>query len=287
MNHFDSQTDVLCIADALCRKPGILHMIKRAMIKAGISIRYIVNTKNIWVRDYMPIQIGERFIKFRYIKEFQKYPQLIVTEQCYNFLPNLTYSDIVLDGGNCVSHGDKTIVTDLIFKHNRDYNKKSLVKELESLLQTQLIIIPHEPYDRLGHADGIVRWIDEKTVFVSNFTDKEYIKKLLKSLDGFNIILFPCTIDNYNINRAKFRIAYPFADEYNPAPGYYINYLHIDNIILVSTFNTDDDEFAIQLLKKYFPTCELVPIYSYNLAMEGGLLNCVTMNYHGRKLCFP
>ena len=238
----------------------------------------------------MPIQVGNSFIKFRYEKDFERYPQLKVPEETYNFLPNLTHSNIIFEGGNCVRHKDKTIATDIIFKQNPEYKQVDLLRELENLLQTQLIIIPHEPYDTLGHSDGMVRWVDGCNVFVNEYSNRKFLERLMDSLFKHNLgcILFPFTYDKMlRIKRGSFREIYRDADEYHPAPGYYINYLHVDSLIITPTFGFEADKEAIGKLQAYFPMCQVVPIDCYTLSMEGGLINCISMNYSGRKLCFP
>ncbi len=78
--------------------------------------------------------------------------------------------DIILDGGNVVKHKDKVILTSKVFKENPDYSELNLITKLKNQLQVkQIIIIPQEPKDFVGHADGMVRFIDTDTVLVNQY----------------------------------------------------------------------------------------------------------------------
>jgi len=232
----------------------------------------------------MPLQVGANFVKFvyKYQEIIDKYPQLEVPEKCWQIHPNIVRSEIVLDGGNCVRHGDKAIITDIIFRHNKDFKKKDLLANLESLLESQVIIVPHEPYDPLSHADGIAKWIDDKTVFVEDFDDKRYLDRLLTALGKHNleVVLFPLAYDQApKMSAREFRKLYPEGDTWNCGYGYYINYLQTKGLILCPQFGIEEDRKVIAMLKKYFPDNFVEGIECTGLSMEGGLIHCVTMAY--------
>jgi agmatine/peptidylarginine deiminase len=201
--------------------------------------------------------------------------------------PGVIRSNIVLEGGNCVRYGDKAIVTDFIYKNNYQYKRKVIVDRIEKLLQAQLIVVPHEPYELTGHIDGMVRWIDEKNVFVNRMLDLEFEDKLVSVLlkHGLNCHAFPCSYRKFKpIKRKDFYKKYPDADAFQPSPGYYINYLHVGNLILYPSFDMEDDVACEQLLQQHFPDCVVKGINCYELSLWGGLIHCVTMNYKG-PLC--
>ena len=132
----------------------------------NIKYKFISNTKDIWVRDFMPVKTGSgKYISFRYEPSYlYGYPELrtdyrkdIAREQG---LSDVTYSDINLDGGNIVfsPSKQKVIISDRIFSENPKYPVLKLTEELERLLGAQVIIIPalSARYDMTGHADGMV-----------------------------------------------------------------------------------------------------------------------------------
>ena len=114
--------------------------------KHKINFKFLQSTKDIWCRDYMPIQIArDQFIQFRYepsylkdYLELQSNPAIVCPS---NNIP-VTFSNINLDGGNLVNWSNKAIVTDRIFNENPEFtSKRQLISELEELLQVEVIVI--------------------------------------------------------------------------------------------------------------------------------------------------
>jgi agmatine deiminase len=220
---------------------------------------------NIWVRDYMPVRTVFGPVQFGYRKKIK--------------------AEIVLDGGNVVTTPGKVILTDIIFRQNRHLSKRWVASKLERAFQKQLVIIPVEPFDTLGHADGIVYSITGNKLFVNDYSalcSKEYnaySTRLIKVLNkaGFDINLIPNAYHKCpQMTERVFRRAYPMADDYNPAVGYYINYLVHGSIVLFPVFGFFEDEEVAVLLKKAYPGFILKPIPCFDLAMTGGLIHCVT-----------
>ena len=122
--------------------------------------------------------------------------------------------------------------------------------------------------DLFGHADGIVRFINNKNVLINDFADSDMeFGKLLESVlkkAGLNTYKFP-----YNPYSNKSKI---------DATGVYINFLQMKNIIFFPVFKMIDDKLAEDCLKMHFPKSKLVPVPCQDLAKEGGLLNCISWN---------
>ena len=75
-------------------------------------------------------------------------------------LCRITYSDINLDDGNVVFSPSKAkaVITDRVFSENPEYDKNTLLLELENLLEAEIIIIPSLESDMTGHADTMVHF---------------------------------------------------------------------------------------------------------------------------------
>ena len=73
----------------------------------------------------------------------------------------------------------------------------------------------------------------------------------------------------------------PFFEPKDPkhplsAVGIYVNYLEINNLIVLPVFGRDEDKQAIDIIQKAFPD-RIIETINYNdIAQEGGLLNCTT-----------
>jgi hypothetical protein len=62
----------------------------------------------------------------------------------------------------------RCIVTDKVLRENPNFGKDELLKVFRERLHVDdVIVIPKEPYDVVGHADGVVRFLDEGTVAIN------------------------------------------------------------------------------------------------------------------------
>ena len=171
--------------------------------KHNIPFAFLEGTKNIWCRDYMPVQTPSgKLIQFKYDPSYLSAPEYSDSRSDVRHVDkvngiNPIFSGINLDGGNVVMLGNKAIITDRIFSENPDWDKEKLINELSTLLECEIIIIPaYKPeYDYTGHADGMIRFVDSNTVLVNNLDqDLKYMKVAIgKALEKANLkyINFP------------------------------------------------------------------------------------------------
>lgn len=242
--------------------------------KHHITHKYLKSTKDIWSRDYMPIQIDQdRFVQFRYEPsyliddlEHQADPKIVCKEN--NINPQ--FSNINLDGGNIVNWSDRAIITDRVFDENPSYlNKIRLIKEIEKLLEVEVIIIPQINIDLTGHADGLVRFVNRNTL-IGNNRDQEFLywkKKMNRILLDHNIQYIDVP---FLIHKDK---KHPYS-----AIGCYLNLLEVGNLIIIPVFDIpgNKDEEVFNLLKNVYQD-RIVETINYNgIGLFGGLLNCTT-----------
>lgn len=243
--------------------------------KHSINYDFLKSTKDIWCRDYMPIQTEKaKFVQFRYepsyLKddlELQSDPQ----EVCKANNINPQFSKINLDGGNVVNWKDRAIITDRVFDENPEYlSKNKLIAEIEKLLEVEIIVIPQIKSDMTGHADGMVRFVDRNTL-LGNHREQEYkywkngINKVLKG-KGINYIDIPFLDDFKDKN---------FPDH---AIGCYINYLEVQNLIVLPIFETEKhkDQEVYDKFREILPDRKIETINYNKIGFYGGLLNCTT-----------
>jgi len=200
--------------------------------------------------------------------ELRSNPKLVC--KLNNITP--TYSHINLDGGNVVKWTNKVIITDRIFTENPEYaDKNRLVREIESRLETDVIIIPQIKSDFTGHADGLVKFIDTDTVLVNDL-NSEYKYWSMKMQKVFS---------NKNLKYINFP-TFEYKEKLLPdsAIGCYMNYLEIGDLILFPIFEVagNKDKEAVDLITKLYPHKTIEPININPVARQGGLLNCITWN---------
>ena len=270
----------ICVASALRdRYPGIFAKIEQAIENAGHEL-LVVDSTNIWIRDWMPIKCGNRYVKFEMKADVEKWPHLAVPDSAWSFLAPVVPSEIILDGGNVVRSPDgrRVVMTEQTRQDNLATPFTCLPEQLETLLGAEIIWIPPEPGDDLGHSDGIVQWIDDRTVFLNDYRN-EYGEILAGIFveHGIRTVPFPWLADRMpEWTEKQFRALFPAGDDWNPGWGYYINYLRLDSAVLCPTFGElVYDQYAIELLANTF-ACPVAPIDCSRLSLEGGLVHCVT-----------
>lgn len=272
----DEQTNFLYLADSLPKLyPTFYSKSEKVLRQCGIKPELLPNTNDVWAVDYMPIQVQENtLVQFVYKPSYLKTKKEIesisdIDSICKGIGIATTKSKIFLDGGNVVRSRSKVIMTDRIFEENPTYSRKQLITELEELFQIdKLYFIPEQPKDFTGHADGMVRFLNEDTVIINDYKKEkpEFRRAFLIALDnaGLEYIEIP-----YN----------PYKNtSYIQAQGCYINYLQMENVVIVPKFGLEEDEQAERQLQELFHGQTVVSIDSNDIADDGGILNCISWN---------
>lgn len=274
---------VLITSELGRRYPQVAEAIRYHCWWAGISVQNVDHTRNIWIRDWYPVKTGQINTRFRYdAYGYRKLPQLQVSEKCFS-LVRYKKSRIHLDGGNVEQSNDLVLMTDMVLKKNRRLSPK----KLEMLFGKRVVIVPHETCDTLGHIDGMARLSDLGCVLINDYSvmqqpiyDK-YQHQLESALEkeGLKPTRMPYAYDQCpHLTDEQFRQRYPLGDDNNPSVGYYINFLKTSRVVFVPQFGFKQDRLAIEFLAAHFPNHRVIGVECFDLAMQGGLLNCVTFN---------
>ena len=243
-----------------------------------VKYAFLKGTKDIWCRDYMPIQTESgKFIQFKYDPSYLKgnkeweESRSDVKEVCRVNGIEAQFSDINLDGGNVLICDGRAILSNRIFSENSNWDKEKLVGELSKLLECEIIIIPAENDDMTGHADGMVRFVNRNTILGNKLADeykywREGMEKVIEQF-GLKYIDVPFFLPK---------------DPKHPhsAIGIYVNYLEVNNLIVLPVFGRDEDKQAVDVLRQTFPDRVIETIDYNDVAQEGGLLNCTTWVVH-------
>jgi len=167
---------------------------------------HTLEAKDIWLRDFMPVRTGpDRFVWFRYEPDYlrnrsaYRTPKAMLQPQ----LPWLRereadgrcqHSALNVDGGNVVGRSGRYLMVEKVLRENEGMTEP-VVSQLEEALHGEVILLPQQGGDPLGHADGAVRWLDDTTVLMSDFrrVDSGYDQILLATLRerGLAVERFP------------------------------------------------------------------------------------------------
>lgn len=272
----DSDTNFLYLADCLPEfQPAFTERLTKVLQDLKIPYDFLSNTKDIWTKDFMPIQMSkDDFVQFTYDPDYLKplkYQHLRseTDDVCRNIDLVPKKSSVVLDGGNIIRAASKVIICDKVFSENQHLSKSQLTDALLGLLETdQIIFIPWDRNDFTGHADGMVRFVDNNTVLINEPTNENpEIEKQLRS------ILKDARLDIIEI---------PYMPTCDPtfvsAKGLHLNYLQMKQAIIVPIFNQSTDDKAIRLLENIFEGQKIVAMDCNEISAEGGVLNCISWN---------
>ncbi|HEV8079499.1 MAG TPA: agmatine deiminase family protein [Chitinophagaceae bacterium] len=272
----DNKTNSLYLADCLPDKqPKFFQRFEKVLNTFGIRYSFLPNTKDIWAVDFMPIQISkDKFVQFTYNPDYlqpKKYQKTISDVDSICKAINLTTqkSKLIVDGGNVSKTADKVIMCDKIFHENKNLSEKEVIKQLRQLFQVDKIyFIPWDINDFTGHADGMVRFIDNDTVLINDYSKEnaEFQR------------CFRMSLHNAGLDWIELPYNPPNDPKLTSARGLYLNYLQMQQAIIVPTFKTKHDDKALKVLEQVFKGQTFATVESNDLANEGGILNCITWN---------
>ena len=247
------------------------------------EIRYdfIHGTKDIWARDYMPIQLEKnRFVEYVYNPDYLLDDPKRRTDLSVIDKGNLPLSDrdektaLIIDGGNVIKCDDAVIMTDKVFLENRRLNlsRKEVVNELERLFG-KVIIIPwniQDEWDFCGHADGMVRYIGNNKVLVNNMCNHPELawqrKEVMSAIEdaGMDVLELDYGHNSTDVNDWA-----------------YLNYLRVGDVIFMPTVGRPDTDHEAARQIAEASGCEVVPVPALSLVRAngkygGGALNCIS-----------
>lgn len=272
----DAQTNTLFLADCLpTKQPKFFPRFEKVLGECKIGFRFLPGCKDIWAVDFMPVQINkEEFVQFKYNPDYlqgNRWRQTIsdVDGVCRSIGLPTKKSPLVVDGGNVVKASNKVIMCDKVFHENKHLPEKEVIRRLKEALQTEnLFFVPWDTNDFTGHADGMVRFVDEDTVLINDYSKEE--PKFQRC--------FRMALHNAGLNW----IELPYHPANDPklisAKGLYLNYLQMKQAVIVPAFNTKHDDKAVAILEQVFKSQTVRTVHSNEPAKEGGVLNCITWN---------
>ena len=278
----DSETNFVYFSELLSLKPEYRKFHEDLCLllkKKNIAHGYLSETRDIWCRDYMPVQVRmDKYIGFSYDPDYlrgKEWEKLrTYSDHVYEPMIQQTIkSDIVLDGGNVIKGKNKVILTDKVLAENRrNYSPGRLFGKLQELFEVDtIILIPWDKSEIYGHADGMIRFIDDDQVLINCYF-KMYGKKFRDGFFG--------ALESHHLGFTELTFDVPHPDE--KLNWGYINYLQMDKLLIVPQFDIQEDDQAVAQIKKTFPAYtvkgQIETINSRDVIQHGGVLNCASWN---------
>ena len=274
----DNQTNTVFFSDLLPKKCPILNQHIAEVLEAHrIPYAYLSETKDIWCRDFMPIQIAEdRFVSYKYTPNYlqdrtglrlQTNPEAVLQARQNHLtyvLQNAVKIDLVMDGGNVVKCGDTVVMTEKVFVENRDKSRAEVDRILKEAFQCDVLYLPWDHEETFGHSDGIVHYAGNGRILLTNYDDISpyYYNRFRKALEKhFEVI--PLCYKTKKIHARSWS---------------YINFLQIGDLVLVPQLGLEEDQQALEQIAKAMPDGEVLGIPSLEAVRRGGALNCISWN---------
>ena len=272
----DNLTNAVYFSGQLPIKCPVLSQNLTAVLQNhGVPYAFLSKTKDIWCRDFMPIQVEkDRFVFYQYMPNYLRDALRLQTNteevfragenQLQHLLQSAVAIDLVIDGGNVVKCGDTVVMTEKVFAENKTKTRSEVERILKDAFQCELLFLPWDHQEKFGHSDGIIHYADNGKVILTNYNDISpyYYNRFRKALEK-----------RFEVIPLKYMTKRPHARSWA-----YINFLQIGELVLVPQLGLEEDEQALEQISNALPNCEVVGIPALESVRRGGALNCISWN---------
>lgn len=247
----------------------------------GVPHSLLQGTNDIWCRDYMPVQVTPwDFVSFGYRPDYlldTKVHKTSITDgheaaQSNGITHLADRKDILVDGGNLVHCGMTVLMTAKVFEENPGMDTEYLCRSLKSLLGADVIFLPWDANEIYGHTDGLVRFIDEDTVLMTNYEqfDRKMAARFRKILKA----------RVKNVEELKFDV-----ESLSDCSWAYVNWLQTEQVLILPKFNIPEDSQAFAQIEKLMPGYRgrIEMVDATDLIRYEGCLNCASWTVHEPK----
>jgi agmatine deiminase len=298
------QQDYVELAVAIAREVPPLILCRDAEQQADIRARLgtrclhrprlvIVPYNDTWCRDYGPVAIRED-------------QQLVLLDFCFNgwgdkydaSLDNAVNSqlaavwqaplrsiDYELEGGSIETDGEGSLLTTVqcLMESNRNtaFDRSAVEQHVLSLLGLDHALWIGEGGlsgdDTDSHIDNLVRFCSPDTIAYLHCADSadEHYEGLCKMAEQVKALR---KADGTPYRCVPVGMPAPHHDESgNRLPASYVNFLILNNSVLVPVFGCPQDAAAMDVLAECFPGKRIVPVPGSNLIRQFGGPHCATM----------
>lgn len=276
--------------------------IKKLCNEHGCDMQKIImieiETNDTWVRDYGPqLLLGNN--EYQYLDlEFNAWGEqfayrldnlfseslfnIAASEQCqYHRTP------LVIEGGNLEFDNNATLLTNIAcIKRNmqkENINNEELIDSIKHELSVKRVLTVDVPPlsgdDTGGHIDTLARFIDDNTIVYAACHDPDHPNhsclllllsqlKILKTTQGKPYRLIPVLLPKNLIE----------LDKNTFAPASYINFLFINDTVLLPLYDDEHDQLALDIFNDACPNRKVIGINAKSLIKQFGSLHCSTLH---------
>lgn len=235
--------------------------------------------RDIWIRDYSPV-IPAVPVLWRYSAAAQAgnpHDADWVQEGFVRFANKLGLSfrrnSWILDGGNVVwDDSGQAIVSDRFLTDNHLDRAEADAILREQLGASRVAILPADPEDRLGHADGMAACIASNVVAVTRYGGEfqAAVEHALRSaFPGVRIVEL----------ETEFAPA-AYDPAFGSAQGVYVNAVVTDRFLYLPAYGTAADDRALAQVSAATDR-KVIPVSAGNIGKLGGSVRCLCSQMEG------
>lgn len=235
------------------------------------------NIEDIWIRDFSTV-VPNQMVQVTYSPSYLgNGTSRLIQNSLVSFTEqhnlNYNYVDVVLDGGNVVDNNkDKAVITERVLEDN-NWSVAQAKAQLRSILGIQHIaVIPYDD-EIMGHADGMVMWVDDNTVLVNEYDEPfrtNVLTALQAGLPNTNIVEVPVTFD------------YSEWKDFASACGVNLNSTVTHDYIYTPIFDKSTDAQAVAAIQQH-TTKEVKTIDATGVCFMGGSARCLSWQLTGNN----
>lgn len=232
------------------------------------------------IRDFSAIQTQAGLFKYRYRPGYLKKSEAAVIEKHYtDWFQSLELAykkvNLRIEGGNFNYNGENSgITTARIFTDNYENSQSDIISLLKDTLELEhLAILPEVPGEKMGHSDGMVKWLDKQTLAVCDFEPElanSVRQAISQDLKDVEVVLVP----------------YKPEDDYwkgfMNAMGIYVKAMTTENAIYVPQYSMESDDEALDIFKQH-TTKEVIPVSVGKLGRTGRSVRTLTWQLTGQE----
>lgn len=241
-----------------------------------------------WARDYGPITVMDggkpRLLDFTFNGWGLKYPANL-DNMVNRRLFNTKKIGFVLEGGSIESNGDGVLMTtsSCLLEENRNphMSKEDIENFLKNIFNLKEVLWLNHGYlegdDTDGHIDMLARFVAKDKIAYIKCDDKkdphyDELKKMEEELEKTPFTLIPLPWVGAKFHKKR------------RLPASYANFVIINGAVIVPVYGDTNDEEALKIFKKLFPTRDIIALNATTLIKEGGSIHCSCMNlYEGER----
>lgn len=265
--------------------PHIAREIETKLEEEGVKPKWLDQTNDIWVRDYMPLQMNDTyFIHYTYYPDYlmrsledrasitnpiRLEQKLLICEG--KVVVNLP---LILDGGNAVITDHHVIMTEKVLAENcrdRYSNENAVSNQIRKKMKLEPLFIHWNKKEKYGHTDWLVRYLGGPTNMVIVATNEEMTMDV-----SISAIKKLSETQCYDVR--EFKLDKPTVNSWA-----YLNYVQVNNIVLMPTVAdpTNDVEAKgklSRLFREANQEVKIITIDCQDLIKAGGALHCISWN---------